>query len=253
MHKCRIYGPDKLSYNHFIIWSSRVTLAFNLTEQMFQKALLLLKENNCATLFWNPCINVEVVARTSWIYYHFIIWPSCDLDLQPTWINVSNGTAAPQEEQLRQIILKSMHKCRSYSPDKLSLLPFYHLTFKCDLDLQPTWTNVSNGTATPQAEQLCQIILKSMQKCRSYGCDKLNICDIQVWYWPSTYIKSLCSDSDGTSLPQGDNYAKLFWNPCINVEVMAKLFWNPCINVGVMAVTSSIYVTYKCDIDLQPT
>ena len=26
----------------------------------------------------------------------------------------------------------------SYVPDKLNLLPFYHLTFKCDLDLQPT-------------------------------------------------------------------------------------------------------------------
>ena len=40
--------------------------------------------------------------------------------------------------------------------------PFYHLTFKCDLDIQLTWTNVSN-------EQLCQIILKPMRKCRSYG------------------------------------------------------------------------------------
>ena len=28
-------------------------------------ALLLLKENNCAKLFWNPCINVEVMARTN--------------------------------------------------------------------------------------------------------------------------------------------------------------------------------------------
>ena len=35
------------------------------------------------------------------------------------------------------IILKSMHRCRSYGPDKLNLEPFYHLTFKCDLDLQP--------------------------------------------------------------------------------------------------------------------
>ena len=33
----------------------------------------------------------------------------------------------------------------------------------------PLRTNVSNSTATPQEEQLCQIILKSMQKCRSYG------------------------------------------------------------------------------------
>ena len=32
----------------------------------------------------------------------------------------------------------TMHKCTSYGPDKLNLWPFYHLTFKCDLDLQPT-------------------------------------------------------------------------------------------------------------------
>ena len=100
-----------------------------------------------------------------------------------------NGTATPREEQLCQIILKSMHKCRSYSPDKLNLLPFYHLTFKCDIDLQPTWTYVSNGTATPQEKQLCQIILKSMHKCRIYGWDKLNICYLQMWHWPSTYLK----------------------------------------------------------------
>ena len=45
--------------------------------------------------------------------------------------------------------------------------PFYCLTFKCDLDLQLTWTNVSN-------EQPSQIILKSMHKCTSYALDKLN-------------------------------------------------------------------------------
>ena len=73
---------------------------------MFQMALLLFKENNCAMLFWNPCINVEVMART----------------------------------------------------------PFYHLTFKCDLDLQPIWTNVLNGISTCQGEKLCQIVLKSMHK-----------------------------------------------------------------------------------------
>ena len=32
----------------------------------------------------------------------------------------------------------TMHYCTSNVPDKLNLLPFYHLTFKCDFDLQPT-------------------------------------------------------------------------------------------------------------------
>ena len=42
----------------------------------------------------------------------------CDLDLGPTQKNVSNGTSPHQGEQSYQIILKSMHKCRSYCPDK---------------------------------------------------------------------------------------------------------------------------------------
>ena len=37
-------------------------------EQMFEMALLLLKENNCAKVFCNPCMNIEVTARTSSIY-----------------------------------------------------------------------------------------------------------------------------------------------------------------------------------------
>ena len=51
-------------YDHFIIWPIGVTLTFNLPEQIFQMAFLLVKDNNCAKLFWNPYINVEVVAWT---------------------------------------------------------------------------------------------------------------------------------------------------------------------------------------------
>ena len=56
-----------------------------------------------------------------------------DLDLQPTETNVSNGTTTSHGEHLCNTILKSMHKCLSYGPDKL-----ISVTFKCDLDLQPT-------------------------------------------------------------------------------------------------------------------
>ena len=93
-----------------------MTLTFNLCKQMFQMALLLLREPLC------------------------------------------------------QIILKFMHKCRSYGLGKL-----IYVTFKCDLDLQPTAVpkkNVSNSTSSPQGKQLCHTILKSMIKCRSYGLDK---------------------------------------------------------------------------------
>ena len=64
-----------------------------------------------------------------------------------------------------------MQKCTTYGPDKLGLRPFYHLTFKSEPDLQPTRTNVSNGTST-QGQQLCQTVLKSMNECTSYGTDK---------------------------------------------------------------------------------
>ena len=63
MHKYRSYGMDKLNLWHFIIWPSSVTLTFNAPEQMFQMTFLLLKDNNYAKLFWNPCINVQVMAQ----------------------------------------------------------------------------------------------------------------------------------------------------------------------------------------------
>ena len=53
-----------------------------------------------------------------------------------------------------------------------------HVSDHLDLYLAPvTLTfnlpkNVSNGTSHPQGQQLCQIVLKSMHFCTSYGPDK---------------------------------------------------------------------------------
>ena len=69
----------------------------------------------------------------------------------------------------------TVNKCTSYVPDKLSLRPLYHLTFKCDIDLQPTYTNVWNDTSPSPRLQLWKIIFKSMHKYTSYGPDKLNV------------------------------------------------------------------------------
>ena len=41
----------------------------------------------------------------------------------------------------------------------------------CDLDLGPTWTEVSNGISTHDGE-LYKFILKFIQNSRSYGSDK---------------------------------------------------------------------------------
>ena len=58
------------------------------------------------------------MARTSSIYEHF------DLYLTPLTLtfnlpkNVSNGTSSPQGQHQCQIVLKYVHYCTSYGPDK---------------------------------------------------------------------------------------------------------------------------------------
>ena len=72
---------------------------------------------------------------------------------------ILRGKSMPNMRQVPSTLLKYKHK-----HNKLNLRPIYQLTFKCDLDLQPTRTIVSNGTSAPPGEQLCQIILNSMHK-----------------------------------------------------------------------------------------
>ena len=121
MHKCTSYGPDKFNIWPFDLYLTTVTLTFNLPEKLFQMVLFFLKGNNCAKLFWNPCINVQVMLRPAQYMYLTILnfiwslwpWPSTHLE------NVSTGTSPFQGQQLCQIVLKSMHFCTSYGPDKL--------------------------------------------------------------------------------------------------------------------------------------
>ena len=121
-------------YDHFIIWPSSVTLTFNLPKQMFQMAIIFLKKSTCAKLFWNPRINVEVMDRTNSIYDHFIIWPSSvTLTFNLPKQMFQMAIIFLKKSTYAKLILKSMHKCRSYGPDKL-----VYVTFRCDLDLQPT-------------------------------------------------------------------------------------------------------------------
>ena len=116
-----------------------------------------------------------------------------------------------------------MYKCRCYGPDKLNLWQFYHLTFKCDLDLQSNQTNVSNGTTPPQGEHLCKIILKSMHKCRSYCPEKLNLWPFIIWPISVNLTFNLPDQIVQMALLlfKKNHCATLFWNLCIHVEVMA--------------------------------
>ena len=123
----------------------------------------------------------------------------------------------------------TMHKCSSYGPDKLNLWPFYHLTFKCDLDLQPIWTNVSNGTST----------------LKENNCAKLfwNPCiNVEVMArTTSIYDHFIIRPSSVTltfNLPKQMFQMALL---LLKEDTCTKLFWKPCINVEVMALTSSVH------------
>ena len=127
-------------YDHFDLYLTPMTLTFNLHEKMFQMALFHLKDNNCEKLFWNSCINVQVMARTSSMYDHF------DLYLTPVTLTFNLPEKMFQTALLllkgnncAKLFLKSMLKCTSYGPDKLNIWPFWPLFDPCDLDLQPTW------------------------------------------------------------------------------------------------------------------
>ena len=107
-----------------------------------------------------PIQTIEVMVWTSSIYDYFIIRPSS----VTLTLNLPKQMFQVALLLLKETTLKSMHKCRSYGLVKFNLGPFYHLTRKCDLDLQPTHTNVSNGTTTPQAKHLYKIT-KYSQTC----------------------------------------------------------------------------------------
>ena len=121
-------------YHHLDFKLTPMTLTFNLPKKMFQMALLLLEGNNCAQLFWNPYIIVQVMARTSSISDHF------DLYLTPVtftfnlrekifkWHFSSSRTTTVQN------YFEIRDHCTSYGPDKLNIRPFWPLFDPCDLD-----------------------------------------------------------------------------------------------------------------------
>ena len=86
---------------------------------------------------------------------------------------------------------------------------------KCDTYLQPTLTNVSNGTCTPKGDQRCQIILKSMHKCRRYGPEKLNLWPFIIWPLSGTLTFNLPEQMFQMALLlfKKISCAKWFWIP----------------------------------------
>ena len=188
MHKCNKYGPDKL--NLWPFWSLFDPYELDLQPmwKMFQLALFLFDYNNYAILFWIPCINVPVMARTSSIYDHFDIfwplwpWPSTFLKM------FKMALLLLKDNSCAKLFLKSMHKCTSYGPDKVNI---------CDhFDLYPIPVTLTFNLPEKKMFQMALFLLK------------------------------------------GNNCANLFWNPCINVQVMLR--------------TSSIHVFDHFDLYLTP-
>ena len=228
-------------YDHFIIWPSSVTLTFNLYEQMFRTALLLLEDNNCAKLFWNPCINVPVMARTSSIYDHF------DLYLTPMTLTFN----LPEKMFQMALFLLEENNCA-----KLFWNPCIDVQVKARTSSIYDQFDLYLTSVT--------LTFNLPKKCFKWHFSSLRKTTVQNYFWnPCINVQvmvrtSLIYDHFDLyltpvtltfNLPEkmfqmtflllkGNNCAKLFWNPCINVQVMLR--------------TSSIHVFDHFDLYLTP-
>ena len=158
-------------YDHFDIYLTSMTLTYNLPEKMFWTALLLLKDNTCAKLFWNPCINVPVMARTSSIYHHF--------DLYLTSMTLTFNL----REKIFQMALLLLE-------DNICAKLFWN-----------PWIIV-------------QVMLGTSSIYDNFD----------LYLTPVTLTFNLPEKMFQMALLllEGNNCAKLFWNPCINVQVMLR-------------------------------
>ena len=146
-------------YDHFDLYFTPMTLTCNLPEKMFQMALLHLESNNCAKSFCNPCINVQVMARTSSIYVHF--------DLYLTSVTLTFNL--PEKMFQMALLHPEGNNCGKLFCNPCTNVQVMHLTSSIhvydhfDLYLTPVILtfnlpkkNVSNGTSRPRGQQLCK-------------------------------------------------------------------------------------------------
>ena len=119
-----------------------------------------------------------------------------------------------------------MHKCTSYGPDKLNICPFWPLFDPCDLDLQPTWKKCFKWHFSSSRAKTVQHYFEihaQMYKLCSGQAQFMYMTIVTfiwpLWRWPSTYRKMF---QMALFLLKGNNCAKLFRNPYINVQVMFR-------------------------------
>ena len=82
--------------------------------------------------------------------------------------------------------------------------------------------NVSNGTSPPQGQQLCQIVLKSMHYCTSYGPDKSGRTHGRT-HIHRTKIVTTMSRLPGSGLDKKcHTCTSMEWNPFLFLYISAK-------------------------------
>ena len=206
-------GRTTWIYDHFDLYLTPVTLTFNLPEKCFKWHFSFSRTITVQNYFWNPCINVQVMVRTSsYMTILTFIWPLWPWPSTYLKKMFQMALFLLKGKNCAKLFLKSMHKCTSYGPDKLNIWPLWPLFDPWDHDLQPTWKSVSNGISPPRGQQLCKIILKSTHKCTSYAPVKLNPC---IWpFWPlfdpcDLDLQLPKNVSNSTSRPQGPELCQI--------------------------------------------
>ena len=162
-------------------------------------------------------------------------WPSTYLNKCFKWHFASSRTTTVQNYFWNPCINEPV-MARTSS----IIWPFWPLFDPCDLDLQTTYKKSiklhfsSSRTTTVQNYFWNPCINAQVQVRTSLKYDHFNIWPL--WPWPSTYLEKKIQIA--VLLLEGYNCAKLFWNPCVNVQVMLQ--------------TSSIHVFDYFDLYLTP-
>ena len=207
-------------YDHFDLYLTPVTLTFNLPEKMFQMALLLLEDNKRAKLFWNPCINVQVMARTSSIYDHL------DLYLTPVTLTLN----LPEKIFQMALFLLEDNNCAKlfWNPCiNVQVMARTSSTYDHFSLFLLTFIVTLTFNLPEKMFQMALLLLKGNNCAKSFWNPCINI---QVmlrtssvydhfdrYLTPVTLTFNLSKEMFQMALllPQGNNCAKLFWNPWI--------------------------------------
>ena len=118
---------------------------------------------------------------------------SFDLDFGPTWTNLWNGTSTHDGKQLCKLILKSIQIVGVMVQTK-------NVTLTLGL---PEWM-FQMAHLHVVKKQLCQIILKSIHKCRSYDPDKIGRTQAHMYILRTvTVITMSRSPQEGSTIKIG--------------------------------------------------